>query len=242
MPASLKQVGKVQFELLTSKTLLSMSTVSVTSPVFYSQYPEQQVGGLLDLHLGMSSKNGVCASCGLDVDRCPGHFGHIQLELPVIHPGYIKQVQQILKNVCWNCSRYVGEDAKVCKYCQEKCQSSYTVDNDRVLLTPVTIKQIFERIPSTDLKYLKNIIRNNRPEALIIQTFPVPPSCIRPSVRSSMDPKKSNEDELSMSLSQILFLNLQLKDCLYMGKEKMLMIWLQLQNEVCKFIGVDQIK
>lgn len=92
MPASLKQVGKVQFELLTSKTLLSMSTVSVTSPVFYSQYPEPQVGGLLDLHLGMSNKNGICASCGLDVDKCPGHFGHIQLELPVIHPGYIKQV------------------------------------------------------------------------------------------------------------------------------------------------------
>ena len=31
---------------------------------------------------------------------CEGHFGHIALELPVFHIGYLKAVTSILQKIC----------------------------------------------------------------------------------------------------------------------------------------------
>ena len=94
------------------------------------------------------------------------------------------------------------------------------------MLTPEYVLQIFNKIPTQDLPKLGAIIRSNHPRALIMTSFPVPPCCIRPSVRSSVDPKKSNEDEITMSLSQMIFANIQLKDNLEIGREKFLFTWL----------------
>jgi hypothetical protein len=36
---------------------------------------------------------------------CSGHFGYVQLELPVFHAGYFKHTLQILQCICKRCSR-----------------------------------------------------------------------------------------------------------------------------------------
>lgn len=36
---------------------------------------------------------------------CAGHFGYIQLELPVFHIGYMKHTLNILQSICKKCSR-----------------------------------------------------------------------------------------------------------------------------------------
>ncbi|RYH24956.1 hypothetical protein EON65_16135 [archaeon] len=36
---------------------------------------------------------------------CAGHFGYIQLELPVFHAGYFRHTLTILQCICKNCSR-----------------------------------------------------------------------------------------------------------------------------------------
>ncbi|CAL6070618.1 DNA-directed_RNA polymerase subunit [Hexamita inflata] len=238
----LKQISAASFEVLSSPMLLKLSHLNVQTNALYTQYPTPQAGGLLDLHLGMSSKNGTCLTCHRELEQCPGHFGHIQLELPIFHPAYIKPIVQLLNRVCWTCARVVPEDTKACMYCGELCKMVYNQNNDRYLLTPEYVYQIFSRIPNGDLQKLTSIIRNNHPKNLILKTIPVPPSCIRPSVRSSLDPKKSNEDELTMFLGRIILNNLALKDSLNMGKDKLLMTWLQVQNDFCLMIGVDPLK
>ena len=35
---------------------------------------------------------------------CAGHYGHIKLELPVFHIGYVKHVLTILQCICKTCS------------------------------------------------------------------------------------------------------------------------------------------
>ena len=85
-----KRVSGVSFEILTSETLLRLAHIRVTNPVAYGQYPIPAVGGPLDTMMGMSTKTGICATCGRGADWCPGHFGYIQLALPVFHPAYIK--------------------------------------------------------------------------------------------------------------------------------------------------------
>ena len=49
---------------------------------------------------GTSTKGGICAGCGLGLSDCPGHFGHISLELPVFHVGYFKAILTILQKIC----------------------------------------------------------------------------------------------------------------------------------------------
>jgi len=66
--------------------------------------------GPLDERMGTSSKKAECATCGERVDLCPGHFGWIQLQLPVFHVGYIKHIYHILKMICKNCGRVLTKD------------------------------------------------------------------------------------------------------------------------------------
>ena len=39
-----------------------------------------------------------CATCGGKVDECPGHFGHIELAMPVVHVGFIKEIKTLLES------------------------------------------------------------------------------------------------------------------------------------------------
>ena len=41
----------------------------------------------------------------MKLQDCPGHFGHIKLELPVFHIGYQKALVAVLQCICKTCSR-----------------------------------------------------------------------------------------------------------------------------------------
>lgn len=43
--------------------------------------------GLNDPKLGSIDRGRSCATCGEDMQECPGHFGHIELATPVFHVG-----------------------------------------------------------------------------------------------------------------------------------------------------------
>jgi DNA-directed RNA polymerase III subunit RPC1 len=44
----------------------------------------------------MSDKGKICETCNKTQEFCPGHFGYVQLELPVFHVGFFKQTVNIL--------------------------------------------------------------------------------------------------------------------------------------------------
>lgn len=48
-----------------------------------------------------------CGTCKRPVTTCPGHFGSIALNYPVLHPGFIDIVLKILRCVCFFCSELV---------------------------------------------------------------------------------------------------------------------------------------
>ncbi len=61
--------------------------------------------GVLDHRMGTSQKDQGCLTCGRGLSDCPGHFGYINLELPVFHVGYFRAIIQVLQCVCKTCSR-----------------------------------------------------------------------------------------------------------------------------------------
>lgn len=56
--------------------------------------------GPLDLRLGISSKTGLCETCGESLVQCNGHFGLVKLALPAFHVGYLRMVIGVLQNIC----------------------------------------------------------------------------------------------------------------------------------------------
>lgn len=96
------KVKHVQFSVLDTKTIRKMSVKEIiTHETYNNNIPVS--GGLCDLHLGAIKPN-RCSTCHLDYDKCPGHFGHIELVKPVYHIGFIDMTYHVLKSVCFNCS------------------------------------------------------------------------------------------------------------------------------------------
>jgi len=55
--------------------------------------------------MGVIEGNAICATCHLDNFSCPGHLGYIDLETPLYHPFFLREVVQILNCVCRSCGR-----------------------------------------------------------------------------------------------------------------------------------------
>ncbi len=55
--------------------------------------------------MGTSQKDQNCQTCGKGLADCVGHFGYIDLELPVFHVGYFRSIIQVLQCICKSCSR-----------------------------------------------------------------------------------------------------------------------------------------
>jgi len=50
------------------------------------------------------SRNAICGTCSKGFNECVGHFGYIDLELPLFHVGYFKAIITILQTFCKTCS------------------------------------------------------------------------------------------------------------------------------------------
>ena len=72
--------------------------------------------GLMDTHLGVIEPGLMCKTCGHKVDECPGHFGHIDLAMPVIHVGYVKEIKKLLQATCKSCGKLVLTEKDVKEY------------------------------------------------------------------------------------------------------------------------------
>ena len=54
---------------------------------------------------GTMSRGSRCEMCNGNSTECPGHFGHIELHKPVFHVGFMNKILQVLRCVCFHCSK-----------------------------------------------------------------------------------------------------------------------------------------
>mmetsp|Transcript_1124 Transcript_1124/g.1872 ORF Transcript_1124/g.1872 Transcript_1124/m.1872 type:complete len:1737 (-) Transcript_1124:140-5350(-) len=99
-----KRVKKVQFGVFNPDDVLARSVCEIKVPLTEENgIPKEN--GLLDLRMGTTNRGFKCHTCSMTKDECPGHFGHIELGKPVIHIGFLVRILQILRCVCYHCSR-----------------------------------------------------------------------------------------------------------------------------------------
>ncbi|KAI0494605.1 hypothetical protein KFK09_024746 [Dendrobium nobile] len=81
--------------------------------------------------LGLPLESGRCESCGtVETEKCEGHFGYIELPIPIYHPSHISELKNILTMLCLRCMRVNRGKVKCetgkekisiasCTYCRE---------------------------------------------------------------------------------------------------------------------------
>lgn len=53
--------------------------------------------------MGVSQKDVVCSTCHQGLNECVGHFGYLDLSLPVFHVGLFRATISILQVICKKC-------------------------------------------------------------------------------------------------------------------------------------------
>jgi len=74
-------------------------------------------GGLYDEHMGpIDMSSGFCQTCNLRYASCPGHPGHIELDVPVYYPVLFPAMYQLLRCKCFYCHKLRMSTFKVRYY------------------------------------------------------------------------------------------------------------------------------
>ena len=107
-----KKIGSLEFSVLSPNELRKMSATKVITADTYDDDGFPITMGLMDQRLSVIEPGLRCKTCGLKVgkDKCPGHFGHIDLAMPVIHVGFVKTIRNSLRSTCRKCGSLLIPD------------------------------------------------------------------------------------------------------------------------------------
>ena len=97
------EVHETKFGLFSEDEIRAISVCRVTSSVAYDALGNTLQGGLYDARMGPRFQSEMCVTCGLNGKDCPGHVGHIELEVPVYHPLLFMHMFQLLRASCAFC-------------------------------------------------------------------------------------------------------------------------------------------
>ena len=106
-----KRIASIRFGLMDPTEIRKMSSVEVKTADTYKDDGHAYRQGLMDPHMGVIEPGLLCPTDNCKYDESPGHFGHIQLELPVIHIGFVNLIKTALKATCNSCSKILLHDA-----------------------------------------------------------------------------------------------------------------------------------
>ena len=151
--------SSVSFAWADAAAVHAWSVVEITSGKLYEKDGKPTPGGLRDARLG-TSRRGRCVTCGEGWEKCPGHFGHLELAEPVYHPGLLQRTIRLLKRICKHC--HVGhiKPKRKCVACGEAMWTP--VKGDKHGIVNLLASEALEWMGVDEARG-------------IIRTFPIPP-------------------------------------------------------------------
>lgn len=114
MTTYLKTVKEIEFGLIDPEEIKRKAVVKITNADLVTKDNKPCVNGLLDSRMGPYDKYTKCKTCLNDYEICPGHFGYIELETPVMNVHFMNYIKTVLNCVCLRCSSLIiGDDDKI---------------------------------------------------------------------------------------------------------------------------------
>uniref|UniRef100_A0A8R1XTF5 DNA-directed RNA polymerase subunit n=3 Tax=Onchocerca TaxID=6281 RepID=A0A8R1XTF5_ONCVO len=116
-----RKVSRVQFTAGNAELMRQVAHIPVFNSKLYDESPGRWVPvshGPLDPRLGTCQKHTDCQTCKQNLVDCVGHFGYIDLAIPVFHVGFFRLTIQMLQCICKFCSAMLitGEQKKAFLY------------------------------------------------------------------------------------------------------------------------------
>ena len=108
-----KVVDGVYFGLFSPQDIRKLSVVEIQTPDTYDEDGAPITAGLMDGRLGTLEPRQRCKTCGNTAIRCPGHFGHIELAVPIVHIEFTKIIHDLLRTTCRGCGRIMLADETI---------------------------------------------------------------------------------------------------------------------------------
>jgi len=100
-----KVIDSIKFGVLPPEEIRRLSVVEIQTSDTYDEDGAPISGGLMDQRLGTLEPRQRCRTCGNISINCPGHYGHIELAVPVIHVEFAKHIYKLLSVTCRSCGR-----------------------------------------------------------------------------------------------------------------------------------------
>jgi DNA-directed RNA polymerase subunit A' len=100
-----KVIDELYFGILSPQDIRRFSVAEIQTADTYDEDGAPITSGLMDGRLGTLEPRQRCKTCGNTAIRCPGHFGHIELAVPIIHVVFTKIIYNLLGATCRNCGR-----------------------------------------------------------------------------------------------------------------------------------------
>jgi DNA-directed RNA polymerase subunit A' len=100
-----KVIDAIKFGVLPPDEIRRLSVVEIQTSDTYDEDGAPIAGGLMDQRLGTLEPRQRCRTCGNLSINCPGHYGHIELAVPVIHVEFAKHIYKLLSVTCRGCGR-----------------------------------------------------------------------------------------------------------------------------------------
>lgn len=101
MPSSMEgihEISSITFGILSDADIVAMSVCLVDKATL-----TEEAGSVYDPRMGCVLPDRLCVTCNKDIWSCPGHFGHVDLCVPVI--VLYRQCLTFLRIICFECHR-----------------------------------------------------------------------------------------------------------------------------------------
>ncbi|KAK9909518.1 hypothetical protein WJX75_003467 [Coccomyxa subellipsoidea] len=110
------QISAISFGFYSDEEIRKLSVKQIVSPIVFDNLRNAVPGGLYDPAMGPLEQQGQCTTCNQGYMSCPGHFGHIELAVPVYNPLVFTTMYKLLRCTCLNCYKLKMLQAEVEQY------------------------------------------------------------------------------------------------------------------------------
>jgi len=108
-----KVIDELSFGVISPQEIRRLSVTEIQTADTYDEDGAPITSGLMDGRLGTLEPRQRCKTCGNTAIRCPGHFGHIELAVPIIHIEFTKIIYDLLGSTCRNCGRVLLPETRI---------------------------------------------------------------------------------------------------------------------------------
>lgn len=102
-----RELDSIQFGIYSTEEIQRMSVCEINSVKLSG------VNSVYDKRMGVLEPNEICPTCQKCSKFCVGHFGHINLNVSILHPLYYRLILSVLKCTCYKCSKLLLSSDKL---------------------------------------------------------------------------------------------------------------------------------